>query len=101
MKSIMQDKNDNICYLCGQEANYQDGPLEEHHVFFGKGNRKKSEKYGLKVNLHAFKCHRLGPGSIHKNKMVRRTLEAKAQERFEEVHGSRELFYKEFGVNRL
>jgi hypothetical protein len=100
MKSIMQEEDD-ICYLCGQEANYENGHLEEHHVFFGKGNRKKSEKYGLKVNLHAFKCHRLGPGSVHKNKMVRRALEAKAQEKFEEVHGNRELFYKEFGVNRL
>lgn len=97
----MQDKDDNRCYLCSGWPNYNDGHLEEHHVFFGKGNKPISEKYGLKVKLHAFKCHRLGPNSVHKNKKVRLILEVKAQEKFEEVHGSRELFYKEFGINKL
>lgn len=101
MRSIMQEEEDYTCYLCNESPNFNDGNLEEHHVFFGKGNRTKSEKYGLKVKLHAFKCHRLGPNSVHKNKKVRLILEVKAQEKFEEVHGSRELFYKEFGINKL
>lgn len=101
MKSIMQNEDDYSCYLCGERANYTDGPLENHHIFGGTANKPISEKYGLKVKLHGFKCHRLGPESVHINKSVRLALQAKAQERFEEVHGSRELFKEKFGINRL
>lgn len=99
MKSIMQQDEDK-CYLCGERANYNDGQLENHHVFYGKGNRPISEKYGLKVKLHGFKCHREGPNSVHKNKLVRRALEEAAQKKFEETH-TREEFRKKFGINVL
>lgn len=42
------------CWLCGRW-----GWLEEHHIF-GGANRKKSEKYGLKVGLCGDTCHRNG-----------------------------------------
>ena len=99
MKSIMQE-DDSICFICDERANYQDGPLEEHHVFGGTANRSKSEKHGLKVKLHAFKCHRTGPGAVHNNKIARLTLQAAGQRKFEETH-SREEFRKEFGKSVL
>lgn len=99
MKSIMQEDK-NRCFLCGEYPNYNDGPLENHHIFFGKGNRPISEKFGLTVKLHAFKCHRLGPNSVHKNKLVRRALEEAGQRKFEETH-TREEFVKAFSENWL
>lgn len=42
MKSIIQNRRE--CLLCGSTQ------VEEHHIF-GAFNRKKSEKYGLKVWL--------------------------------------------------
>ena len=39
MKSIMEPKKVESCYLCGEENVY----LEEHHVFEGTANRKMSE----------------------------------------------------------
>lgn len=99
MKSILQ-KEKEYCYLCGQLPNYMDGPLEEHHVF-GGANRKKSEKYGLKVYLHAFKCHREGKRSVHRNKDTRLLIQTDAQRTFEKAHGDRERFRKEFGFSVL
>lgn len=100
MKSIMQ-KDKECCYLCGQLPNYMDGLLEEHHVFGGNPNRRKSEKYGLKVYLHGIKCHREGKGSVHRNKETRRRIQMDAQRRFEEIHGDREKFRKEFNISVL
>ena len=54
MKSIIQtDKT--YCYICGMNNHVE--PLDEHHVFFGTANRKKSEQWGLKVYIHHWKCH--------------------------------------------
>lgn len=99
MKSIMQtDKT--ICYLCHERANYYDGNLEEHHIFGGTANRDKSEIHGLKVYIHGLKCHREGPGAVHKNRNVDLALKAAGQQKFEESH-SREEFMDEFGRNWL
>jgi hypothetical protein len=63
MKSIMQDKKDHQCYIClqlhGDDSTKYD--LEEHHVIYGFGRRKLSEKYGLKVML----CRRHHRGDIN------------------------------------
>ena len=103
MESILQ-KDKKRCFLCGEPEYWNDNGmperLEEHHVF-GGSNRKHSEKYGLKVYLHGEKCHRNGKGSAHKNKAVRLALQAAAQKRFEEVHGSHEEFMRIFGKNFL
>ena len=100
MKSIMQDRKD-FCYICGGNPNYEDGMLEEHHVFFGAGRRSLSEKYGLKIYIHAHKCHRNGKKAVHMNKETRRMTEVAGQEAFERVHGSREDFIKIFGRNYI
>lgn len=59
MKSILQEEKK--CYMCGT-TNW----LEEHHIF-GGANRKKSEKYGLKVWL-CHNCHNEAPYGVHHNK---------------------------------
>ena len=67
MKSIIQTEK--VCYLCGccTPTGYYDG-LEEHHIFFGRSNRKHSEKRGLKVWLCGETCHRNGKRSAHRNR---------------------------------
>ncbi len=76
-KSIIQTNRDR-CYLCGARGTSGD-PLDEHHVFPGP-NRKKSEKYGLKVYIHHFKCHIFGKEAVHVNADVCRKLQAEVQE---------------------
>ncbi len=99
-QSIMQ-RDPYRCYLCGEPANYIDGNLEGHHVFFGTANRKKSEEFGLKVSLHAYKCHRLGPRSVHKCKEMDIKLKQDGQRAFELAFGDREDFRNNFGKSYL
>lgn len=75
-QSIMQlDRS--RCYLCGGKAEWAD-PLDEHHVF-NADLKKKSEKYGLLVYLHHFKCHIFGKEAVHQNAENNRRLKAEAQ----------------------
>lgn len=97
-KSIMQ-KDRSTCYLCGKAGGYCN-PLEEHHVIYGRGNRPLSEKYGLKVMLHAVTCHKYNNGP-HNNAETRKKLCQDAQRAFEEHHGTREEFMRIFGKNYL
>ena len=80
MKSILQNKHDEQCYICKHFEMAPSPPriwhdilgtphraLEEHHIFEGI-NRKASEKYGLKVYL--CKYHHTGDengssGAVH------------------------------------
>ena len=57
-KSIMEDPKNRACWACGAYA------PEEHHVFYGVANRKKSEKYGLKVHLCS-RHHRDNLDGVH------------------------------------
>lgn len=100
MKSIIQKEK--RCYLCGVAIpyGYYDG-LEEHHIFFGHGNRAKSEKRGLKVWLCGETCHRNGKKAVHKNRETDLELKRMAQEVYEATYGSREDFIKEFGKSYL
>lgn len=91
MKSVIQDTK--RCFICQKE----DG-LEDHHIFFGEKNRKKSEKYGLKVWLCP-ECHR-GNISPHLNINIDRHLKRIAQAEFERTH-IRDEFMREFGRNYL
>ena len=104
MKSIMQE-DDELCYLCGRPAGATQfggmDSLEWHHVFEGNPDRKLSEKYGLKVRLHALTCHREGTESVHRNRRVYMELMAAGQKAFEERHGSREDFMRIFRKNYL
>lgn len=90
MKSILQ--NERVCFVCGSPY------VEEHHIFPGVGNRKKSEELGLKVYL----CHEHHQGNTgaHKNKILRERLQKYAQMKFEETH-THEQWMKLFRKNYL
>lgn len=103
MKSIMHNKADGTCYLCMLLHN-DDSPKmvrEEHHAPFGRGIRRISEKYGLKVYL----CiphhqHDAGKEAVHRNATVRRMLDKEAQKAFEQRYPDKD-FRKIFGKNYL
>lgn len=94
MNSIIQ--NERICFITGATNG-----LQEHHIFFGTGDRKLSEKYGLKVWLRwdyhlADSPHR----TPHNDREVDLWLKRIAQRKFEETH-SRSEFIRLFGRNYL
>lgn len=94
MNSIIQEEK--VCIFTGFTKN-----LEEHHIFYGTGKRKLSEKYGLKVwvrsDLHKFtKC------SIHQNpnKGLDLRLKKLGQEAFEKCYPKLD-FMEIFGRNYI
>lgn len=91
MESIMHD-NEN-CYICGAVA------TEWHHVFGGTANRKKSEKYGLKIKL-CHSCHRTGSQAVHTHKPTRLIIQNIGQMKFAETY--KDLDFREiFGKNYM
>ena len=87
-KSIMQDHNENLCYICGAY-----NPTDTHHVLSGTANRKKSDEDGLTVKL-CRSCHR----NIHDiGGKQERILKQAAQWCWEQEYGSREDFIKRYG----
>lgn len=100
MKSIIQTEK--VCFLCGccTPTGYYDG-LEEHHIFFGRSNRKHSEKRGLKVWLCGETCHRNGKRSAHRNRETDLYLKRIGQAAYEETYGDRADFIAEFGKSWL
>lgn len=99
-KSILQDYKGGECYLCSLLYD-NDFPqqTEEHHIFYGGGNRKLSEHYGLKVKL-CIAHHREGPEAVHRNKRNRELLCRIAQRKFEEKYPDKN-FREIFGKNYL
>lgn len=98
MKSIIQSDNEH-CFLCKRNSNLE--PLDCHHVY-GGANRKKSEKYGLKVFLHHGECHIFGKNSVHGNAEVDKALKQKTQKRAMKVYGwTVDDFIEIFGKNYL
>ena len=91
MKSILQTENE--CFLCHTTI-----WLEEHHIF-GASNRKKSERYGLKVKLCHF-CHNEPPYGVHFNQERMLKLKQMGQLAFEKEYPDKN-FLKEFGRNYL
>lgn len=83
MNSILQGDKD-ICFLCGMNESIE--PLDKHHVFSG-ADRAKSEKYGLTVYLHHYKCHIFGKKSVHKDNEIRFKICAYAQKKAMEYYG--------------
>jgi hypothetical protein len=84
----------NGCWVCGKH------PTERHHVYFGSGNRKLSEKYGLVVNLCA-DHHRGQPNGVHGgNKELDLEIKRHFQREFEKEY-LRIDFIKIFGRNYL
>jgi len=85
------------CFMCGRNGNGD--PLERHHVF-GGAYRKKSEKYGAVVYLCGNRCHRNGPGAVHKCASNSRFLKRFFQGRIMETQGwDMDRWIKEFGKN--
>jgi hypothetical protein len=93
MKSIMQ--NEKSCYVCGIKGS----GLHEHHCIPGSANRKKSEKYGLKITLCP-KHHNMSNAGVHFNRVLDIKVRQAAQRKFEETH-TRAEWMKEFGKNYI
>lgn len=91
MKSVIQKEK--CCWFCGSQEY-----LENHHIFGGP-NRKKSEKYGLKVWLCHF-CHRDNRAGVHADPEKQAELHRQGQQEFEKKY-TRERFVQEFGKNYL
>ena len=83
------------CLVCKTIYN-----LHSHHIFYGTSNRKKSEKYGLKVWLCA-RHHNMSNEGVHFNKVLDMKIKKMAQEFFETHYGTREDFRREFGKSYL
>lgn len=93
MKKLWSIFTDNMdkCIVTSAEVN-----IERHHVF-GGADRKKSEKYGFVVPLHA-SVHPNGAYRTDTNWMeLDHWLKRMCQEHFIMNTGSRDEWYKEFG----
>jgi hypothetical protein len=81
--------------LCGRYGN-----LERHHIF-GGALRKKSEKYGLTVDL-CHSCHNEPPEGAHHNKDTMQKLHEYGQRKAMKENGwTIEDFRREFYKNYL
>lgn len=84
------------CFLCGRTGN-----LDRHHIFGGPF-RKKSDRYGLTVDLCHDTCHIFGPDSVHQNREVMLDVKRYGQRKAMQENGwSKEDFIREFGKNYL
>jgi len=93
MKRIKLQKSKE-CYVTQRT----DG-LQKHHIIYGTGNRKKSDKYGLTVWLRPE--YHTGEYGVHSgNKALDLELKQLAQREFEKVYGHDE-WMKVFGRNYL
>lgn len=87
------------CFLCGK--NDPSDPLERHHIF-GAAYRKKSEKYGLVVDLCGSRCHRNGKCAVHRSGDQMRRLRRYGQlKAMQEQHWTEDDFRREFGKSYL
>lgn len=94
-RSIMEPKGCKNCFACNSA-----GYTEEHHIFHGSANRRKSEIWGLKVRL-CYRHHRDPHLGVHgENTELDKSLKAAGQQEFEARY-SREMFMEEFGRNYL
>lgn len=87
---------DGECYLCGKWAS-----LERHHVFYGIGLRKQSEKYGAVVNL-CHDCHNEPPGGVHFDQEIDVWLKGVFQKKLMALYDwTTDDFISRFGRNYL
>lgn len=87
------------CWLCGATGRTE--PLDHHHIF-GGSNRKKSEKYGLVVDLCHGKCHIFGEKAAHQSGETMQKLHEYGQRKAMEENGwTTEDFIREFGRNYI
>lgn len=93
MKSIVQDLNQERCFLCGSTCN-----LELHHIMHGTANRRLATLYGLTCWL--CRNHHTGKFGVHTHSDLNRQLQMTAQNAFEQTH-TRQEWMKIFGKNYL
>lgn len=93
MKSVLQQEKK--CLVCDRED-----VLHSHHVIYGRGNRPKSEQYGYKVWLCPYH-HNMSDEGVHFNETLDQSLKQMAQKHYENHHGSRSDFIREFGKSWL
>ena len=87
------------CWRCGRNGCAD--PLDRHHIFGGPF-RKKSERYGLVVDLCHRECHIFGPEAAHNNAETMQSLREYGQRKaMEENDWTTEDFIREFGRNYL
>lgn len=87
------------CFLCGR--NGSEDPLDRHHCF-GGALKRKSEKYGLLVDLCHHDCHIFGAEAVHNNKENRLRVQRWAQRKAMREQGwNTDDFIREFGQNYL
>ena len=79
------------CCVCGSA--YQ---MTKHEIFEGPGKRANSMKYGFVLPL-CLKCHK----ELQENPTFNEIWKVKAQAYFEKNYGSREVFIRLFGKNKL
>ena len=89
-RSILQDKR--VCLICGNPH------AETHHIYFGAGRRKISDRMGF----IAFLCaeHHRGNKSPHHDRETDLQLKQTCQKVFEETH-TREEFIALIGRSYL
>lgn len=94
--------SEKVCWLCGQPAYYGD-PLDTHHIFGGNGRRTKSDRDGLTVYLHHFRCHQFGPEAVHCNAANMQRLHEWGEKKWLDEHpgATAEDFIREYGKNYL
>ena len=90
--SVLTDNMD-VCMFTGS------APVERHHVYGGT-NRGRSEKYGYIAPLRP-DLHPNGASVGELGKDVDLVLKQRCQRHYEEFHGAREDFIKEFGRSWL
>ena len=94
-KSIVQNLDDR-CFICGRF-----GGLHTHHIFYGAGLRKVSDKFGLTVRLCPY-CHLYSDHAVHKNRKTDLWLKRLGQEAYMETyHKNADEFRSHFRKNYL
>ena len=80
MTSIVQDLNDERCFVCGSVRN-----LELHHIMHGTANRRLSTTWGLTCWL--CRTHHTGRLGVHTDPILNERLQKEAQRAFEKRYG--------------
>lgn len=91
MKSIIQDPNEEVCFICGQYGE------QVHHVMHGTANRKLADKDGLTVKL-CHTCHMNLHDKGNFDKELQRIAQAKWMEHYNK---SADDFLKRYGKSYI
>lgn len=93
VQSILSNARE--CYVCKNTNN-----LHVHHIYYGTGKRKLSDKYGCWVYLCAYH-HNMSNKGVHFDKKLNDRIKRKCQAKWEEIYGNRKEFRKVFGKSYL